>query len=161
MDNNKNTGAEDDTAAAFIPTSRTLPFAGEQITLKPLNVLQVIQISTVLKQVLPALDNVQALLARFDSDEEAGAEEIALVVSLLADYGMPLTEGVAIAIGKPVAFVQEADDFAGLVTLIAAIVRINFQFFLQQVGPRLAGLQLAANGDGPMPLAPLSPPATH
>jgi len=162
MNINTQPQAEDDTAQAFIPAAASLQFAGEEITVKPLTVMQVIQISRSLKQVLPALDSLQGLLGREDALAEPGADEIGLVVSLLADYGEPLTEGIAIAIGKPVAFVRNADDFAGLFSLVAAVVRVNSDFFAQQVGPRLAGLRSApANGGGPMPSTDSAAAITH
>ncbi|MDQ3160592.1 MAG: hypothetical protein M3Q51_06160 [Pseudomonadota bacterium] len=154
----------DETAQAFIPLQNAVAFAGEEITIKPLSVMQVIQISRAMKQVLPALDRVQELMEfHQDGVTETSNEEIGLIVELLADYGEPLTEGIAIAIGKPVAFVREANDFAGLFGLVAAVVRINADFFAQQVGPRLAGLRTAAaaSGDGPMPSTALSAAATH
>jgi hypothetical protein len=162
MNNTPQSPADDDTAQAFIPATAAVQFAGQEITVQPLTVLQVIQISRTLKQVLPALDQLQVLLGSDGALAEPGADEIGLVVSLLADYGEPLTEGIAIAIGKPVAFVHGANDVAGLVALVAAIVRVNASFFAQQVGPRLAGLRnAAANGDGPMPCTDSAAAVTH
>lgn len=164
MDTIPQTQAEDETIQAFMPLQNAVAFAGEKITIKPLSVMQVIQISRVMKQVLPALDALQELL-EFQTDGMPGTstEEIGLLVDLMADYGEPLTEGIAIAIGKPVAFVRESNDFAGLFGLVAAVVRVNADFFAQQVGPRLAGLrsEAEASGAGVTPSTPLSAVATH
>lgn len=158
MDTQASTAAPDE-AAAFTSTETVATFAGQEITVRPLNVQQVIQLSRILRAVLPALDRAQGLLSA--DIAEAGTDELAVLMDLLADYGDPLTEGVALAIGKPVDFIRQADDFAGLFGLIAAIVRINSSFFGQQAGQRLAGLRNgAASGDGRMPSNPLSPPAT-
>lgn len=162
MDKKNNTAAQED-GAEFIPQAHAVRFNDEEITVAPLNVMQVIQVSRAMKAVLPALDRVQALLGTGDGAmPELGTDEIAIVVELLADYGEPLTEGIALCIGKPVDFVRGANDFAGLFALIAAIVRVNVDFFGQQAGPHLAGLLGAAAqpGHGPTPSTPSSAPAT-
>ena len=150
--------AEDDTAAAFIPQAETLTFNGQAITVQPLSVMQAIQIGRVLKQVLPALDRLAPLL----QDGELGGDDLGLLVELLADYGEPMTEAVAIATGLPLQDVQGSRDIAGLIGLIAAVIRGNVSFFAQQVAPHLAGLRnaAAANGASPTPSTPLSAPAT-
>jgi len=150
---------EDDTAAAFIPQAQALTFNGQPLTVQPLTVLQGIQISRSLKQVLPALDNLAPLLQGGD----LGGDEVGLLVQLLADYGEPLTEAVAIATGLALEEVQGSRDIAGLIGLIAAVIRINVDFFAQQVAPHLADLRnaAAANGAGPTPSTPLSAPGTH
>lgn len=161
MDKNNNNAAQED-GAEFIPQAHVVRFNGEDITVEPLDVLQVIQVSRALKAVLPALDRAQVLLGADAAGAEAGADEVALVVELLADYGEPLTEGIAMAIRKPVDFVRRAKDFAGLIALVGAVMRVNVDFFAHQVAPSLAGLRAAvANGDGPMPSTPSSLPATH
>lgn len=148
--------AEDDTAAAFIPQAQELTFNGQPIAVQPLCVLQVIQISRSLKQVLPALDRIAPLL----QEGEPQGEDLGLLVQLLADYGEPLTEAVSIATGLPLKDVQGSRDMSGLIGLIAAIVRVNTDFFVQQAAPHLAGLReaVAASGAGPMPSTPLSAP---
>lgn len=150
--------AEDDTAAAFIPQAETLTFNGQAITVQPLAVMQAIQIGRVLKQVLPSLDRMAPLLKEGD----VGAADVPLLVELLSDFGEPMTEAVAIATGLPLQDVQRSRDIAGLIGVIAAIVRVNVDFFAQQVAPYLAGLRnaAAANGAGPTPSTPLSAPAT-
>lgn len=150
---------EDDTAAAFIPQEEALAFNGRAITVQPLAVMQAIQIGRVLKQVLPSLDRLAPLL----KDGELGSDDLSLLVELLADYGEPMTEAVAIATGLPLKDVQGSRDIAGLIGVIAAIVRVNVDFFAQQVAPFLAGLRnaAAANGAGPTPSTPLSAPGTH
>ena len=151
--------AEDDTAAAFIPQAETLTFNGQAITVQPLAVMQAILIGRLLKQVLPSLDRLAPLL----KDGELGSDDLSLLVELLADYGEPMTEAVAIATGLPLKDVQGSRDIAGLIGVIAAIVRVNVDFFAQQVAPHLAGLRnaAAANGAGPTPSTPLSAPGTH
>lgn len=150
--------AEDDTAAAFIPQAETLTFNGQAITVQPLSVMQAIQIGRVLKQVLPALDRLAPLL----QDGALGGDDLGLLVELLADYGEPLTEAVAIATGLPLKDVQGSRDIAGLIGLVAAVIRGNASFFGQQVAPHLAGLRnaAAANGASPTPSTPSSAPAT-
>ena len=150
--------AEDDTAAAFIPQAQELTFNGQPIAVQPLCVLQVIQISRSLKQVLPALDRIAPLL----QEGEPQGEDLGLLVQLLADYGEPLTEAVAIATGLPLKDVQGSRDMSGLIGLIAAIVRVNTDFFVQQAAPHLAGLReaVAGSGAGPTPSTPLSALAT-
>lgn len=150
---------EDDTAAAFIPEAQALTFNGQAVTVQPLAVMQAIQIGRVLKQVLPSLDRLAPLL----QDSEQGDVDVGLLVELLADYGEPMTEAVAIATGLPLKDVQGSRDIAGLIGVIAAIVRVNVDFFAQQVAPYLAGLRnaAAANGAGPTPSTPLSAPGTH
>lgn len=150
--------AEDDTAAAFIPQAETLTFNGQAITVQPLAVMQAIQIGRVLKQVLPSLDRMAPLL----QEGELEGEDLGLLVELLADYGEPMTEAVAIATGLPLQDVQGSRDLAGLIGLIAAVIRGNVSFFAQQVAPHLAGLRnaAAANGASPTPSTPLSAPAT-
>ena len=162
MDNNPKDPAQDD-AAAFIPTEQVVHFAGREITVRPLNVLQAIKLSQTLKSVLPALDRMQALLASTDTANAApGTDELGIVVELLADYGEPLTEGIAIATATPVAVIHQANDIAGLVTLIATVVRVNADFFARQVAPHLGDLRnAAAPGAGLMPSTASSAPATH
>jgi len=160
MDKKNNNDAAQEDGAEFIPQTRTVRFSGEDIAVAPLNVLQVIQVSRALKAVLPALDRVQPLLGD-GAAAQPGVEEVGIVVELLADYGEPLTEGIALCIGKPVDYVRGANDFAGLFALIAAIIRVNVDFFGQQAGPHLAGLRAAVgNGDGLMPSTPCAVPAT-
>lgn len=149
---------EDPTAAAFVPEVQSLTFNGSAIDVRPLDVLQAIRISRILKQVLPALDKLAPLLADGGDD---GAD-VALLVELLADFGEPLTEAVAIATGLPLKDVQGSRDMAGLIGVITAIVRVNLHFFVQQVAPHLAGLRnaAAASGAGLMPSPVLSQPGT-
>lgn len=151
------TQPEDPTAAAFVPEVQQLTFNGNTIEVRPLNVLQTIQISRSLKQVLPALDKLGPLLG-----DGGDGTDVALLVELLADFGEPLTEAVSIATGLPLKDVQSSRDMAGLIGIIAAIVRINTDFFAQQAVPHLAGLRnaAAASGAGPMPSPALSPPGT-
>lgn len=148
---------EDETAGAFVPEAQPLTFNGQAITVRPLTVLQAIQISRSLKVVLPALDSIAPLLAG-----DLSGDDVGLLVQLLADYGEPMTEAVAIATGLPLADVQGSSDMAGLIALIAAVIRGNVSFFAQQVAPYLAGLRnaAAANGASPTPSTPLSAPAT-
>ena len=155
--------AEDDTAHAFLPVARSVQFNGQDLTVDTLDVLQIIKISGTLKKVLPALDHVQALMDRPGADlAEPGAAELGIVVELLADYGEPLTEAVAIAIRRPLAEVQGSKDVTGLVELIFAIVKVNADFFVHQAGPRLAALrERLASGGGLTPSTVLSAPATH
>lgn len=158
MDTNRNAAPQDD-GAEFLPVARTVRFNGEDITVQPLDVLQVIQVSRSLKAVLPALDRVQALLGA--AQDAPGKEEAAIVVELLADYGEPLTEGIAHAIRKPVAFVRQSQDFAGLFALFSAVLGVNADFFARQVGPFLAGLRAApAPGAGPTPSTDSAAPGT-
>ena len=149
---------EDSTAAAFMPEVQQLTFNGSAIEVHPLNVLQAIQISRSLKQVLPALDKLAPLLVEDGGD----GTDVALLVELLADFGEPLTEAVAIATGLQLKDVQGSRDMAGLIDVIAAIVRVNTDFFVQQVAPYLAGLRnaAAASGAGLTPSIPSSAPAT-
>lgn len=149
---------EDPTAAAFMPEVQALTFNGAAIEVRPLDVLQTIRISRSLKQVLPALDKLAPLLADGGDD---GADA-ALLVELLADFGEPLTEAVAIATGLPLKDVQGSRDMAGLIGVIAAIVRVNTDFFVHQVAPYLAGLRTAAvaGGAGLTPSTRSSAPAT-
>lgn len=151
---------DDDGASAFIPNQQQISFNGQLITLVPLTVLQAIQLSRSLKPVLPAIDRVGALLGEDGAD---GVQQTAVLVDLLADYGEALTEGVAVASGVPLQDVQGSNDIAGLIGLIAAIIRINTDFFAQQAAPQLAGLRNAAavNGAGVTPSTPLSAPDTH
>lgn len=162
MDTNSQPAAQDD-GAEFVATHAVVRFGGQDLTLRPLNVQQAIQLSRSLRAVLPALDRMQSLLSRPDAVlADAGAEEIALLIDLLADYGDPLIDGIAIAASLPADVVRGSDDFAGLFGLVAAIVRVNADFFARQVGPYLAGLPSAGpSGDGPTPSRPLSPPGTH
>ena len=152
------TQPEDPTAAAFIPEVQQLTFNGIAIDVRPLDVLQTIRISRSLKQVLPALDKLAPLL-----DEQGDTQaHLELLVELLADFGEPLTEAVAIATGLPLKDVQGSRDMAGLIGVIAAIVRVNTDFFVHQVAPYLAGLRSAAvaGGAGLTPSTPSSAPAT-
>lgn len=149
---------DDDTVAAFTPQSHAVSFNEQTIEIQPLSVLQVIKISRSLKQVLPALDRIAPLLA----EGELGVDEVGLLVQLLADYGEPLTEAVAVATGLALHDIQGSHDMAGLISVIAAIVRVNTDFFAQQAVPHLAGLRsaAAANGAGPTPSTRLSAQAT-
>lgn len=152
--------AEDDSGSAFLPETQELTFNGAPITIAPLGVLKVIRITQVLKRVLPALDSVNTLL---EKGEDLGIDDAGLIVSLLADYGEPLLEAVAIATDVPLQDVQTSTDAAGLVRVIAAIIRVNYDFFAQQAAPYLAGLRSGAaeSGDGKTPSTGSSTPGIH
>lgn len=155
------TPPEDPTAAAFVPEVQSLTFNGAAIEVRSLDVLQTIRIIRILKQVLPALPALDKLAPLLADGGDDGADA-ALLVELLADFGEPLTEAVAIATGLPLQDVQGSRDMAGLIGVIAAIVRVNTDFFVHQVAPYLAGLRSAVvvGGAGLTPSTPSSAPAT-
>lgn len=159
MDNH-NAPTAADSGSAFLLETQGLIFNGAPITIAPLGVLKVIRITQVLKRVLPALDSVNTLLGKGDA---LGIDDTGLIVTLLADYGEPLLEAVAIATDVPLQDVQASTDVAGLVRVIAAIIRINSDFFAQQAAPHLAGLRNMAveSGDGPTPSTDSSTPGIH
>lgn len=160
MTQNTQAAPEDTTAAALIDSPATVHFHGEDIAIRPLTVMQVIQVSRAFKQLLPALDIMGPLLG--GADDALGEDALPAIVELLADYGEPLTEAVALCINKPASFVQDTDDIGGLIALIAAVIKANADFFGQRAGPHLAGLrEKLPAGTGAMPSTPLSAPATH
>lgn len=176
MDKNNNNAAQED-GAEFIPQAHEVTFAGERIVIEEFDVLQTIRLIQQLKAVMASVrsgalpvDRMKALLDKVaDGDEgdepkpfDLDANDLDLAVSLLAEFGEPLTQAVAIAIRKPVAFVQSAKDFVGLVRLIIAIAKVNASFFAQQASALLADLKavVAPVGHGPTPSIPSSVPAT-
>lgn len=175
MDNKNNNAAQED-GAEFIPQPREVTFAGERIVIEEFDVLQTIRLIQQLKAVMASVrsgalpvDRMKALFDKMaDDDGEASqpfdldANDLELAVSLLAEFGEPLTQAVAIAIRKPVAFVQSSKDFVGLVRLIIAIAKVNASFFAQQASALLADLKAVAApiGHGQTPSTPSSAPAT-
>jgi hypothetical protein len=181
--NNNNHAAEDDTAAAFIPAPRSVEFNGAEIVIDTFDVLQTIRLIQQLKGVLVRvregalpLDRIQALIGKIvdapEEDEEASADfdltaaEMELVISLLSEFAEPITELVAIAIRKPVAFVQSSKDFTGLIRLCIAIGKVNASFFGQQASALLADLRSVgatnpASGAGLTPSTASAASATH
>lgn len=169
-------GAQDD-GAEFIPQPREVYFAGECIVVEEFDVLQTIRLIQQLKAVMASVrsgalpvDRMKELLDKVaDGEDEDEAKpfdldenDLDLVVSLLAEFGEPLTQAVAIAIRKPVDFVQSSKDYVGLVRLVIAIAKVNVSFFAQQASALLADLKAVAApvGHGPMPSTPSSAPAT-
>lgn len=168
-------GAQDD-GAEFIPQAREVTFAGERIVIEEFDVLQTIKLIQQLKAVMASVrsgalpvDRIKALFDKVaDGDEgdeafDLDANDLDLAVSLLAEFGEPLTQAVAIAIRKPVSFVQSAKDFVGLVRLVITVAKVNASFFAQQASALLADLDavVAPVGRGQTLSTPSSAPATR
>jgi hypothetical protein len=156
--NNPNHAAQDDTAA-LVALERHVTFAGEQVTVRPLNIGQIIQVSAELKALLPAADQLLSL-----ADSEKDLDGIGAVLGLLADYGPAVLRIVRVATGIPEDRLQSANDVSGLALLIIAMVRINLAFFQAQASGISAALAEAAQafrGASPTPSTALSAPATH
>lgn len=151
--------AEQNDAAALLVQERTVSFAGQQITVRPLNIGQIIQVSAELKTLLPAADQLLAL-----ADSEKELDGIGAVLGLLADYGPAVLRIVRVATGIPEERLHSANDVSGLALLIIAMVRLNLSFFQAQASGIQAALAEAAEafrGASQTRSTALSAPATH
>ena len=161
MDTNK-TNAERDEAAAFIETSRTEQFNGQDVVIKPLDVGKIIRISGDLKTAVPALFAL--------ADDKAGvsdAEQLSEVFNVLHAHGEAVLRVLSIATDVPLALLSTTSDIIGLWKLARAVYQQNTSFFGPQIAHLLGDLQqqvggLAAllAGAGAMPSTPSSAPAT-
>lgn len=101
----------------------TLELAGKALRIAPLTIRQTGRVASILKTIMA-------------SGEKAWELDIA---SLVADYCDQMIAVVAVATGEPEKWVGElrADDFVELATIV---FRVNANFFLARVGPRLAAV---------------------
>jgi len=119
----------------LIPQAVEITLAGEAIEIKPLKVGQ-----------MPAFMRAIAPVA-----QQIGGEAIDWL-ALLGEHGDKLLTAVAIAVGKPRAWVEDlgADE---AILLTAKVIEVNADFFTRQVLPKLDGLfaQASAAAAGSTP----------
>ena len=117
---------------ALIPQAVELVVKGEPLAILP---LKVGQMPAFLRAVSPMLQQ----LSTSDIDW----------LALLGEHGEALLSAIAIAVGKPRAWV---DDLAAdeAIVLAAKVIEVNADFFTHQVIPKLGGLfeslQVPTNG---------------
>ena len=106
----------------LIPQAMELVVKGEQLAILP---LKVGQMPAFLRAVSPMLQHLTA------SDIDW--------LTLLGEHGEALLSAIAIAVGKPRAWV---DDLAAdeAIVLAAKVIEVNADFFTRQVIPKLGGL---------------------
>lgn len=106
----------------LIPQAVELVIAGEPVTIKP---LKVGQLPGFLRAVAPVM-------------QQLSAPEIDWL-ALFGERGRDLLSAIAIAVGKPRAWVDElAADEA--ILLAAKVIEVNADFFTRMVIPKLDGL---------------------
>lgn len=143
-----------DDSQAFVREVAVVQFDGRAVEVRPLTVHQIISISKPLQQLLPAVEQIQQAI---DGD-------VTVLLALLASHGEPLLDALSEATGIERSALQQTRDLAGLIRLIAEVVKLNLDFFGQQVGQIKAGLQgapAASDGDGQTPSTALSAQDIH
>lgn len=111
------------TTSALIPEAETVIVGGEAIVINEFNTKQTLQALAAAFQLIEAL-------------EGKGEATIAQIFSAAPDAVLQI---VAVAVGKPVAYV-EALRPSDTLALVAAIIKVNKPFFTNEVLPKLAGL---------------------
>lgn len=154
--------AAQDEAAAFLATSRTVPFAGRDVLVQPLDVGKIIQISGDLKTAVPAMF---ALVD--DKSAASDAEQLSEFLNVLHSHGEAVLRVLSIATGVPVSTLSASSDITGLWTLAKAVYEENTSFFGPQIAhllgdlhQQVGGLAALLAGAGAMPSTTLSAPAT-
>ena len=120
---------------ALIPQGVEVVIAGESIAIKP---LKVGQLPAFLRAIAPVMGRL--------------VEPNINWLELFGNHGEGLLEAIAIAVGKPRAWVDDlaADD---AVLIAAKVIEVNADFFTRQVMPKLGGImgQLPGNQAGSTP----------
>lgn len=161
MDNSQNISARDE-AAAFVTVTRNVQFNGQDVTIKPLDVGKIIQISGDLKAAVPAL-----FALADDSKGATDAEQLTEFLNVLASHGDAVLRMLSIATGVQQGVLSTSSDLAGLWRMAMACYELNHSFFGPQIAHllgdlsnRVGGLAALLAGAGAMPSTTSSVPAT-
>lgn len=151
---------EDETAAAFIDTPRSVRFNGADVSILPMELLQSIKLTKILRPVFPT---ISLLIMGAGDETDSDAAMFSLFANAYADHGELIIEGIELLTGIDAAAIGRTRDLAGLYALLQAIYEVNKDFFGHQVGALLADVRkkVEASGPGQTPSTASSAPATH
>lgn len=155
----KQPAPEDSTAAAFIDSPRSVTFNGADVAVLPMELLQSIKLTRILKPLFPTITN---FIITGGDDLHGDGGSFDLIANAYADHGEAVIEALELLTGIDAAVIGRTRDLAGITTLLQAIFEVNKDFFGQQVAALLADMRrkTAASGPGLMP-STASPTATH
>lgn len=131
-----------DSLEVIAPRVLQVAFRGEQLEVGPLTIDQ---LPLLIRKARPLVEAV------LDMDVSADSELLGLVMELIENQAGPLTEAIAIAVGRERAFIGAGtlDEFT---RLSLAVFEVNQDFFLKTLAPRLVrawAASKAAPGAGP------------
>lgn len=118
-------------------------YRGETLEIRPLTVGQ---LPKLVRAARPVIDAVLALDA-LPEEDNAGAL-VDLVLDLVEQHGESVLAAAAICSGKSEAWI-EGGDTAEFIALAQKIFEVNRDFFVQRLGPLLAGRAEVEAGVGP------------
>lgn len=128
------------------PAGSSIPYRGEAIEVRPLEIGQVPQL---VRKCRGAVNVVLAMDSLPDTNELGFLD---LLMDLIGSHGEELYEGVAICVGREPAWIAKGklDEF---VVLATAVFEVNRDFFVQRLAPLLGAGRKSppASGGGPTP----------
>lgn len=135
-----------DELEALEPSGSSIPYRGEMLDVRPLEIGQVPQL---VRKCRGAVNVVLAMDALPDGNDVGFID---LIMDLAGSHGEELYEGVAICVGKDPAWIAKGklDEFAVLAT---AVFEVNRDFFVRRLAPLLGAGRGSppANGGGQTP----------
>lgn len=151
-----------DDLAVLLRTGREILIAGKVVNVRPIPMRQ---LSPFARAVLPLVQNVMP--GAGDGQPDFASVDLAKLnwLELVMWHGPDCILAVSLATGEPEEWVGDLDP-AEMVLLLAEVVRVNADFFVQRLAPamkealrRVTGIAAAA-ADGLTPSSGSSAPAT-
>lgn len=133
-----------DELSVLAPEGASIEYSGERLEVRPLTIGQIPPLVRKCRAV------VDALMGMADLDKASEEQQFKAMFDVVGDQGEQVLEAVALAIGKPVAFVASGslEDFE---RLAMKVLEVNRDFFVQRLGPLLGALKKQNAGAGPTP----------
>jgi len=139
------------------PAPHRVRFRGEDLDLRPLALGSLPAFSRLVRPVIAEF--TEGRHPAWETDDEL------MILELTELHGERILEAAAIATGRPVAWIEAAENSAELLDLVRTIVVVNQDFFLRAMLAAARAHAPApdrpADTDGPMPSSICSEPATH
>jgi hypothetical protein len=129
-----------DELEVLAPAGASVMVGGRLVEIRPLTIGQ---LPKLVREARPVID---AVLELEEIPEEDSADMVSLVLDLIENHAERVFAAAAICTGLPKEQVEGA-DLDEFVLLATKVVEVNRDFFVQRLGPLLAG-RAKANGAG-------------
>lgn len=125
------------------PTGSSVAYRDETIDVRPLTIGQIPKLVRMARPVIDEILKLENLEGLQDDD----GEFVTILFDLIEKHGEAMYEAAALCIEKPVAWVA-GGNVAEFVDLARKVIEVNRDFFVQKLGPLLAGRAKLNAGNG-------------
>lgn len=126
------------------PAATTVTYRGELLEIRPLTIGQLPKVVRLARPI------IEQLFGAGDAEGDAAADDVAVLLEVIAEHGEKVIEVAAVVTGRPLAWLSGGDP-AEAIELARAIYSVNRDFFDRRLAPQLAGLMPRFAGNGQTP----------